>query len=145
MMKKPKKKEVSKELKKELKKQVERSVEKEVDDVEQSVKRSVKRQVEKEVEKEVDEEVGPEVKKEVNKAFRKRFDVVDRFRTLEAHHKFIFAVLVGVAIVAFWRGIWLLIDLAIFPNHPWFRAVFSTLLGLTILAASGALLRVMRQ
>jgi hypothetical protein len=142
--KKVKKKPVNNNLKKAVKKEVEKQVEKEVDEAEASVKRSVKRQVERAVEREVDEEVGPEVKKELTKALKKRFDLIDRFKSLEAHHKFVFAVLVGFGVISFWRGLWLFIDLAFFPDFPWFRALFATLLGLTILSATGALLRVMK-
>jgi len=144
MVKKKVKSKVKDDLKKEVKKQVEKEVEKEVDEAQQKVKRSVKRQVERAVEKEVEEEVAPEVKKEVNKALKKRLNILDKFRTLESHHKFCFAILVGFGIIAFWRGLWLFIDLAFFPEMPWFRALFSTLLGLTILSATGAILRVMK-
>lgn len=143
-MAKKKVKKKSDDLKKEVRKEVEKQVEKEVDEAEASVKRSVKRQVERAVEKEVDEEVGPEVKKELTKALKKRFDLVDKFKALEAHHKFCFALLVGFGIISFWRGLWLFIDLAFFPDMPWFRAIFATLLGLTILTATGALLKVIK-
>ena len=97
-----------------------------------------------EIKKEVEEEIGPEVKKEVTKALKKQFNIVEKFRQLESHHKFVFAVLVGFGVIAFWRGLWLFIDLAFFPDLPWFRALFSTLLGLTILSATGALLRMVK-
>ncbi len=127
---------------KRMKRAVKRAVEKEVDEAEGAVKKAMKRQVRKEVEKEVDEEVGPEVKKEIVKALHHQFDIVDKFKNLEAHHKFLFAVIVGVGVISFWRGLWLLMDLFIFPGHPAISGLFTTLFGLTILAASGALLKV---
>ena len=72
---------------------------------------------------------------------KKRRDLLELFRGLEDHNKLIFALLVAAGMVAFWRGLWLLMDLAFFPDYALLSAVFSLLLGLTILAATGVLVR----
>jgi hypothetical protein len=74
---------------------------------------------------------------------RQHKDLVDKFRQLKDHHKFIFTLLVSIGIVAFWRGAWLIMDLAFFPHNEWISGIFSILLGLTVLAASGMMLRVL--
>jgi hypothetical protein len=74
---------------------------------------------------------------------RERPDLLDRFRGLRYHHKFIFGFLVACGVIALWRGLWLIMDLAFFPDSPLLSGVFSVLLGLTILAATGTMLRVL--
>ena len=138
------KKKVKNSISRKVEKQVDKAVEKEVGEVQKDLKKSVSAQVEKAVEKGLDEaekDIKKEVKKEVLSGLRHKLDVVAQFRALRAHHKFLFAVIVGIGVVAFWRGVWLMIDLALFPDDPWFRAVLSTLIGMTILAASGVFLR----
>jgi Fuseless len=86
------------------------------------------------------------MKKEVRPAkasvcYDRQADLLDKFRGLKDRHKLLFAVLIGVGIVAFWRGMWMMMDTLFFPETPWISGVFSILLGLTILTASGVFLR----
>ncbi|MBN1543941.1 hypothetical protein JW898_00590 [Candidatus Woesearchaeota archaeon] len=91
----------------------------------------------------VEAEVKKDVKQEVRADMRRNFNLLDRFHGLAYSHKIIFSILVGVGVVSFWRGVWLLMDMAFFPGNDIISGLFSTLLGLTILAASGAMIRVL--
>ena len=44
------------------------------------------------------------------------------------------AAIVGFAVVSFWRGVWYLWDLFVFPEHKLYSALASTLTGIVILA-----------
>ena len=47
--------------------------------------------------------------------------------------KLIFALIVGLAIVGFWRGAWQLMDLYIFPNNYLLSNIFSVVVGFLVL------------
>jgi len=63
---------------------------------------------------------------------------IERF---EKRHHILIAVVLGVAIILFWRGIWMLADEFLFPNIPWLSAVIGLLIGLVLLYARGFHLR----
>ncbi len=46
-------------------------------------------------------------------------------------------IVVVIAIIAFWRGIWGLLDLLLFPNLPFLSYIVSILLGALILYLDG--------
>ncbi|MBU2561686.1 MAG: hypothetical protein KKD17_05280 [Nanoarchaeota archaeon] len=83
------------------------------------------------------------MKKEVVKANSKS-DILERFRTLEYHSQLLFTILISVGVISLWRGMWLLMDLFFFPGQELISGVFSMLLGLTILAATGTMIKVLR-
>ena len=47
--------------------------------------------------------------------------------------KVLYAVIIAFAIVSFWRGVWGLMDLYLFPNNYTLSLLISVLIGLTIL------------
>lgn len=51
-------------------------------------------------------------------------------------HSHLHILLVGTAVILFWRGAWGLMDLYIFPNNPVISYVVSLLVGLIILFAT---------
>ena len=59
-----------------------------------------------------------------------------RFSRLKQRHQLIFAVVIGFAVVAFWRGSWGLMDIYLLPGN--YEASFwaSLLLGIAILIIS---------
>ena len=57
-----------------------------------------------------------------------------RFRDMESHHQIIFAIIIAFAVVSFWRGVWGLMDLYIFPDNYNFSLWFSLFIGLGILS-----------
>lgn len=38
------------------------------------------------------------------------------FKKLKRHHQVVFAIIIGVAVVSFWRGVWGFLDLYLFPQ-----------------------------
>lgn len=53
---------------------------------------------------------------------------------LKKHHKIIFAVIVATAVVMFWRGVWGLMDVFLFPDDYSLSSLVSVVLGLSLLA-----------
>ena len=56
------------------------------------------------------------------------------FKKLKRQHQIHFAIVIGVAVVAFWRGVWGLLDLYLFPQNELLSYVASTLFGIIILS-----------
>ena len=52
------------------------------------------------------------------------------------HPNKLLIILVGIAVVLFWRGIWGLLDLYLFPGHDSLSFIASVVLGLAILIGS---------
>jgi len=47
--------------------------------------------------------------------------------------KIVYALLIGIAIISFWRGVWGLLDLYLFPSNQVLSLFSSVILGLVIL------------
>jgi uncharacterized membrane protein YeaQ/YmgE (transglycosylase-associated protein family) len=58
---------------------------------------------------------------------------LQRFYDLEKNHQFIFAFIVGVGIISFWRGVWELQNFFLFPQNPLFSTIASILGGMLLL------------
>ncbi len=56
---------------------------------------------------------------------------------LEHSHQVIFSIIISLAVVLFWRGIWGLTDLFLFPDNPVMSFVASAVVGLAILIVTG--------
>jgi uncharacterized membrane protein len=52
---------------------------------------------------------------------------------LKELHPTINAIIVVFGIIMVWRGVWALLDLHLFPNHPTFSALLSIVLGALVL------------
>jgi len=52
------------------------------------------------------------------------------------HHKLLMAIGIGISVIAFWRGVWGLMDLYLFPNNPTLSFSASFLIGFIILYAT---------
>ena len=66
------------------------------------------------------------------------------FQALEQKHQLIFAVVIGSALILFWRGIWGLSDLIgalIFPQNQWAYFLALLVFGFIVLAGSGLLMK----
>ena len=50
-----------------------------------------------------------------------------------------YTLIVGFAIIAFWRGVWGLMDVLFFPNDHFLSVLASALLGIIILVLTGYL------
>lgn len=55
---------------------------------------------------------------------------------LGARHQTIFAVVIALAVISFWRGVWGLMDIYLFPESAEMSFLVSILIGLGILAAT---------
>lgn len=55
---------------------------------------------------------------------------VDEMKKLE---KIIYAIVIGFAVISFWRGVWGLWDQYVFPNNRVLSLWLSTIMGLAIL------------
>jgi hypothetical protein len=47
--------------------------------------------------------------------------------------KILYAIIVGFAIVAFWRGTWMLMDIFLFPDNDLFSSLSAIFIGILIL------------
>ncbi len=56
---------------------------------------------------------------------------------LKQLHPTLNAVIIVIGIIMFWRGVWGLIDLYLFPDSPFFSHLLSILLGIFILYLDG--------
>lgn len=54
-------------------------------------------------------------------------------KRFEKKHRIIFAFMVGLSVVMFWRGAWGLMDLYLFPHSPTISFIISLIIGLCIL------------
>lgn len=61
------------------------------------------------------------------------------FQKLEYRHQALFTILVLVGIVTFWRGLWRMLDVYLFPESPALSIGTSIGFGLVILLVSGYL------
>jgi len=55
---------------------------------------------------------------------------------MRSHHQIIFSVLIGLAVVAFWRGCWRLMDMYLFPNNYQLSGWISLIIGAGILVGT---------
>ena len=56
-----------------------------------------------------------------------------QFKKFRHSHSNLYSVIVGAAIILFWRGVWILADIFLFPNDMLLSASVSLLAGLFIL------------
>tara|TARA_Y100000310_G_C20234643_1_gene601863 strand:- start:397 stop:606 length:210 start_codon:yes stop_codon:yes gene_type:complete len=59
-----------------------------------------------------------------------------KFSKLKTHHQIFFTLIVGIAVIAFWRGAWGLMDIYILPNNDIASMTFSLIAGLVVLATT---------
>ena len=62
---------------------------------------------------------------------------------MESKHQIIFAILIGFAVVSFWRGIWGLSDIYLFPANEVLSLFSSVLIGVGMLIITQYITRVL--
>jgi hypothetical protein len=62
--------------------------------------------------------------------------MLHKISKMKFHHQTIFAVIIGFAVICFWRGIWGLLDVYLFPDNYILSLWASFFLGLSILIAT---------
>ncbi len=65
--------------------------------------------------------------------------IYDSFQNLKEHHQVVFAVIIGAAIIIFWRGLWVIADY-LFGVEDLTLTIISTIVALVILIISGELM-----
>ncbi|MBI4159489.1 hypothetical protein HY500_04520 [Candidatus Woesearchaeota archaeon] len=43
--------------------------------------------------------------------------MLKKISRMKTHHQIIFSIMIGVAVISFWRGVWELQDIYLFPNN----------------------------
>lgn len=62
--------------------------------------------------------------------------MIKNFEKMNSFSKICFSILIGFAVVAFWRGIWGILDIYLFPNNLTLSFVISIVAGLVVLIAT---------
>ncbi len=62
--------------------------------------------------------------------------MLKKISRMKAHHQIIFSIIIGVAVISFWRGIWELQDIYLFPNNYELSLWSSVIIGIGILIAT---------
>ena len=60
-----------------------------------------------------------------------------RISKIKIKHKILFAIIIGFAVVAFWRGVWGLMDIYLLPNNLTLSFLVSIVIGIAILILTG--------
>jgi hypothetical protein len=63
------------------------------------------------------------------------------FKELKSHHKIIFALIIGFAVISFWRGVWELSEIYIFPGNLVISLWTSLIMGTLILVITGYIMK----
>ena len=67
--------------------------------------------------------------------------MIGRLRRMKREHQVIFAVVIGFAVISFWRGVWGLLDLYLFPDNPELSFWSSIAMGLGVLVVTHYVVR----
>jgi hypothetical protein len=55
---------------------------------------------------------------------------------MKSHHQVFLAIVIASGVIAFWRGLWGLMDLYLFPHNEAISSLMSILIGLAVLGAT---------
>jgi uncharacterized membrane protein len=56
-----------------------------------------------------------------------------KFKDLKKHHKLLASLIIAIAFISIWRGVWRLFDYYVFPNNFVLSSVTTLILGIVIL------------
>ena len=62
--------------------------------------------------------------------------MLKKLSDMKTKHQIFFAIIIAFAVISFWRGLWGLMDIYIFPANPPMRFSLLVLIGLIILAST---------
>ena len=65
--------------------------------------------------------------------------MIERIVNVETKSQLFLAIMIGAAVVSFWRGVWQALDLYLLPQNHAFSVWISIILGLFILLFAGNL------
>jgi quinol-cytochrome oxidoreductase complex cytochrome b subunit len=63
--------------------------------------------------------------------------MLKKISKMKSKHQIIFAIIVGFAVISFWRGVWGLMDEYLLPNNYTLSLWISVILGVVILILTG--------
>lgn len=63
--------------------------------------------------------------------------MLKKISKMKSKHQIIFAIIVGFAVISFWRGVWGLMDEYLLPNNYISSLWISVILGVVILILTG--------
>ena len=58
----------------------------------------------------------------------------EKFSQLKKRHQLLYSLVIAVAMVSLWRGIWQLFDFYIFPDTPILLSIVSVVIGISLIA-----------
>lgn len=67
--------------------------------------------------------------------------MLKEIKKLKTRHKIIFSIIIGIAVVAFWRGVWGLLDIYLFPDNLQLSLWASIIIGIIILIITGYVIK----
>ena len=67
--------------------------------------------------------------------------MITDFKKLKKHHQKIFAFIIVIGIILFWRGIWGVADLLLSPNNLMMSNISSIIIGVVILGISHRIIK----
>ena len=62
--------------------------------------------------------------------------MLKRFHKMKSRHQMVFAIVIAFAVISFWRGVWGLMDIYLFPENYELTLWTSVIIGLAILVAT---------
>ena len=62
--------------------------------------------------------------------------MLKKLSKMKTRHQVLFAIIIAFAVISFWRGVWGLMDVYLFPNNMPLSFFISLVLGLVILAST---------
>lgn len=65
------------------------------------------------------------------------------FKKLKVEHQKLFALIIAIALIMFWRGVWGLLDVYLLPEAPGMSFLLSGVIGLVILLGCDVLMKSM--
>ncbi len=62
--------------------------------------------------------------------------MLKKISQMKLRYRILFSILIGSSVISFWRGVWGLMDVYLFPNNPGLSYLLSVLFGILILIAT---------
>lgn len=62
--------------------------------------------------------------------------MIRKISKFKRKHKIVFAIIIGLSVVSFWRGAWGIMDVYIFPNNYGISSLVCFLIGIGLLSVT---------
>lgn len=64
---------------------------------------------------------------------KSKSSLLGKFKDMKAHHQLLFSIVIGIAVISFWRGVWGLWDEYVLPGNYLLSSWISLIVGTIIL------------